>query len=95
MNIFIVFGSTGEYSDSHEWPVRAFANQEEANQFAVECQKEADAIWNAGDGDEFEKWRAARVFTDNNRQKLDPHLHFDYTGTDYHVSGPIPFGKQG
>lgn len=92
--VFIVFGSTGEYSDHRSWPVRAFATLAEADQFAVECQKEADSIWNADNGSDWDKYSAARAHLRRNKPKCDPNLRFDYTGTDYHVSGPLPFGKQ-
>jgi hypothetical protein len=92
--IFIIFGTTGEYSNRHSWPVRAFATQVDADLFAIECQKEADPIWNAGGSNDWSKYTKAREYLYENNCKCDQNLNFDYTGTDYYVSGPLPFGQQ-
>lgn len=37
MMLYVVMGSTGEYSDHHEWMVRAFKSKEKAKDWVVKC----------------------------------------------------------
>lgn len=37
--IYLVSGSTGEYSDHQEWQVAWFPTREEADEFADECKR--------------------------------------------------------
>ena len=75
--IYVVEGSTGEYSDRSEWPVRAFTSEEKAKKFV-----EALAAWcdkngcgeNRGDS----YWEAR-----DKGHPLDPSFNSDYTGTRY------------
>lgn len=78
MTIYIVEGSTGEYSDRREWSVKAFRSQEKAEAYVTLC----------------EAWlREHRVNDDNfgiDRYELmgknphDPNMQIDYTGTRYY-----------
>lgn len=96
MNVFIVYGTTGEYADRRVWPVRAFDNGSEAELFMKVCQANADAIWQkASHGcDEMDQAFSANRIVEESPNKLDPEIKFDYTGTYYLVTGPIPFGNQ-
>ena len=44
MKIYIVEGSTGEYSDRHNWLVKAFLDKEKADSLCKELQEAADGI---------------------------------------------------
>lgn len=42
MKIHIVFGTSGAYEDYMSWPVKAFADHEQADIFAKKAKKKAD-----------------------------------------------------
>jgi len=83
--IFVLFGCTGQYSDSSEWAVRGYTSKEAAdadcaalNAIAEEIKKGEDS---AGDSYDF---RENAV-----RERLQPHdayASMDYTGTEYSVT---------
>lgn len=78
--IYIVTGSTGEYSDRTEWTVRAFENEADAKAF-VEMADAWAREW-------FNRHQDAR-WTDeaeNDRPAHDPDFRSDYTGTSYYMS---------
>lgn len=39
--IYLVYGSSGAYSDASEWPVRAFEGEADAQVFVAECEAAA------------------------------------------------------
>lgn len=75
--VYVVYGTTGEYSDRQEWTVKAFVNEERAKRFAGACQDEVTRL-KALYGDEL-RWNKADI------HKYDPQFKWDYTGTDYWV----------
>jgi hypothetical protein len=77
MNIFIVIGTTGEYSDRDEWMVKAFDTESSAKEFERACQKEANEI---------EKTYKHRWDIPKGAHSLDPKFSQDYTGTRYFIS---------
>ena len=44
MKIYVIQGSTGEYSDHMEWPVCAFKDEQKAKDFIVQLTQEANAF---------------------------------------------------
>lgn len=83
MKIYVIVGSTGEYSDKNEWPVCFRFTLDEANQVIVELQRQAD---------EFKRWADEpenNAYSKEGEAKraamLDPSFSCDYTGTTYHV----------
>lgn len=80
--LYVVMGTTGEYSDRSEWPVRAFATEAGADAFVSEL----------------DEWlRVHRVHMDQRGElpnyhdrgllapELDPKFECDYTGTSYWI----------
>ena len=71
--VYVVFGTTGEYSDYVEWPVCAFADEALAIRMVELCDGE---------------WRRIKASPEYNdgiyvTNKYDPDMQTDYTGTRY------------
>lgn len=74
--VFVVMGTTGEYSDRSEWPVCWFDTEAGAQDYAVSLKAEGDAL------------PAKPPFYGSKGQfnhPNDPDYVRDYTGTDYYV----------
>lgn len=74
--IFVVEGTTGEYSDRSEWPVMAYVDEEKAKEHVVNAERRAK---------ELEATR--RDYFDNvekGANEFDPEMIMDYTGTSYY-----------
>lgn len=69
--LYVVMGMTGEYSDRHEWPVRAFIDLVDAETLVVKASARAREI-------EIKK-------TNPRVSEFDPQFRMDYTGTDYYI----------
>ncbi len=69
--IYVVEGSTGEYSDRNEWPVAAFTDEALAMEMVKRCEKFAPK-----DDLSYQARRAAK-------NPYDPNMKVDYTGTSY------------
>lgn len=81
--VHVVFGSTGEYSDYHEWSVKAFLEKRKATAFAKQCQKLFEAQG-------FDYWKYEHMEW---KHPLDKRWEMDYTSTKYHViSVPLEDG---
>lgn len=90
MQVWLVTGSTGEYSDRTDWVVGVFASAEGAREHEAFCQKASE---------EYKAARACRrILPDPTPssihlfeawKKLDPRGHMYYTGTYYAVEGPF------
>jgi len=78
--IYIVCGSTGEYSDHRTWMVKGFPTKRKAIAYAKECQKLIDK-------QDFDYWQFKHS---NWKHPLDKYFEFDYTGTSYYISD-VPF----
>lgn len=80
--VFVVMGSTGEYSDRREWGVRAFFEQPAAEDFAFKATARALEIKQS-------EWFSQRHFyprPEMPKSQFDPDLtDMDYTGADYFV----------
>lgn len=44
MLIYVVEGSTGQYSDHQEWLVKAFRDEQDAKNFVMDCTREANKL---------------------------------------------------
>ena len=44
MNVYVVMGTCGEYSDRNEWPVVAFLSEERAKQRVVDAERRAKEL---------------------------------------------------
>lgn len=75
MNVYVVQGSCGEYSDHSEWLVAAFTDEEEAKAFVVACTEAGNAKV-AAHGDK--SYWSIPSGTD-----LDPNWDVDYSGFNY------------
>jgi hypothetical protein len=72
--IFLVQGTTGEYSDRSEWVVCAFRSKEKAEAHAH------DAQWRAK---EIEHSHQRYYHPKQGENEFDPEMQMDYTGTAY------------
>jgi len=62
--IFVVQGSTGEYSDRIEWLVAAFASEYEANERAANAKAEADRLFEETKVDPHKRYGTKNKFDD-------------------------------
>ncbi len=74
--VFLVVGRTGEYSETSEWVVCAYAEKETAQQHADLANKAAEGSENM-DWDEQEKLESEFIY--------DRGIECNYTGTTYKV----------
>lgn len=75
--IFIVLGSTGEYSDHCEWPVVAFTSESAAKERVSKASERAREL--------FQKYGGNRWNWDKDKEpnEFDSNMSMDYTGTNY------------
>ena len=72
--VYVVMGSTGEYSDRSEWPVVAFMDEEKAKQRVIDAERKAK---------ELEVTRKDRYRIEKGANEFDAEMQMDYTGTSY------------
>ena len=80
-SIYVVFGTTGEYSDRIEWVVKAFHTEEQAIEFVTnvtERKDKAEAPYNVN---HYVPYNAIEKVA---KEIGDPNYHSDYTGTRYY-----------
>ena len=80
MDIWIVEGSTGEYSDHREWILCAFTTEAAANALVLQASARARELQ--------QKYPASYWFSWDNddgkeRNEFDPQMEIDYTGVNY------------
>lgn len=80
MTIFIVFGTTGEYSDRTEWPVKAFRDEQRAKDFVELLTSKSREIYSE-DNHSFKYWSEVAK---HSKIPEDPNFRLDYTGTSYY-----------
>lgn len=78
--IYIVQGSTGEYSDRMEWPVCAFEQAERAKELAERLSEMARLVFIKCGGNTDMAMPEVKAIVE-----LDPRFLMDYTGTFYTV----------
>lgn len=74
--IYVVFGSTGEYSDRQKWLVKAFHHEDDAKQLVEDATKSADSI--------YAKYGREHYGPYNGKNTFDPDMRMEYTGTRYY-----------
>lgn len=81
--IYVVEGSTGEYSDNRNWAVCAYRDEDEAKAHVERAERRAAEIFATCAGD-YWAWRS-KMFRDEERpmNEHDPAMDLDYTGTHY------------
>ena len=72
--IFVVMGSTGEYSDRTEWPVLAYTDEDLAKEHVVNADRRAKEIYAT---------RKTRYGVEKGINEFDPDMDMNYTGTSY------------
>ena len=77
VKIFLVEGSTGEYSDHIDWPVAAYYNEANAKNRVLQCQGRANALM-AEHNDNF--WKIP-----DGANEYDAKMRADYTGVRYSI----------
>jgi len=98
--VYVVQGTTGQYSDRFDWIVKAFRTKEEADKFQQDITDVIEQLWKFSkkhdvdyyyfsDIDDLEaspevKKTIASFYEDVT--KLDPKFQCDYTGTSYWVT---------
>lgn len=82
--VYIVSGSTGEYSDFRMWHVRAFITEAAAKEF---CDRLNEWCVAHGAGPTEESIGYLRRMEIQGPGDLDPQFALDYTGTTYEVWG--------
>ena len=76
--IYVVHGSTGEYSDRSEWFVIAYRDRARADKHADDA-----TVWAKQNERAF--MQCTPPPEGNPVNPFDPHMAMDYTGTDYYV----------
>jgi hypothetical protein len=79
--IYIVMGTTGEYSDRNEWLVRAYFSKIKAEALVetLEAWCRENSVSRLDDRVSFER-------RDGIKCPLDPQFQCDYTGTSYYLA---------
>ena len=77
MKIYVVRGTTGEYSDRSEWSVVAFRTEERARERVLAATARAKEI---------EVTRVSRYAAVKDINEFDLDMEMDYTGTNYYYN---------
>jgi len=84
--IYIVMGSTGEYSDKSEWLVKAFDSEDAAESFAHHLNDNLVSLGVCKYQDpNFNTYYENRDLIEKTMRQQDPEFQLDYTGTNYIV----------
>lgn len=79
--MYLVIGTTGEYSDRSEWPVAVYWEQGKAAEHAARAKARVAEIVASPE------WKAGRYCRGPKPENVwDPNWEHDYTGTDYTVA---------
>ena len=81
--IWMVGGTTGEYSDRTEWVVDAWRSESEAQARVVELKRLMQEI-GIGSRDNTLTWQE-REMREKEMRKHDPAFQHDYTGSEYYT----------
>ena len=82
IRIWLIEGKTGEYDDTHRWPVRAVNSKEKARRLCGEWDTYANIIH-----EKYQELGPEDDYTDLYETHPDPHFDMDpYTGTEYFYS---------
>jgi hypothetical protein len=83
-SVWIVFGSTGEYSDRREWMVEAHSTEEGAKKRIARLDLLMQEIGPQVDWYDYQRQEAA-VRAMKEHPEGDPDFRQDYTGTSYYM----------
>jgi hypothetical protein len=84
--IYIVQGSTGEYSDHREWLLKAFRDEKQAQRLVVEAQARANEIHQLKESD-FGKWYELNEEKDPAvLNEFDSAMDMDFADTNIHYT---------
>lgn len=81
--IYVVVGTTGEYSDRSEWLVCAFVKEQDAKDLVVNASRRAQ---------ELAATRSSQYSIERAANEYDPKMEMDYTGTTYYYA-PVELRK--
>jgi hypothetical protein len=76
MKIYIVEGTTGDYSDRTDWVVCAFRSKKKAEDLAHKAMRRAKEIQIS---------RPSRYDAPKGENEFDAKMQMDYTGTEYYI----------
>jgi len=78
--IYVVMGSTGEYSDNREWPVFAFEDEADARAYVELCTARANELkqWQ-------EQNKTSYDYVPDEFKNYDKKLEPDYNGMNYYI----------
>jgi hypothetical protein len=82
--IYVVIGSTGEYSDRTEWLVIAFDSEDRAKQHVLSATARARELEQWVDADD-EPWRYSEA-KDKPTNEYDPEMKMQSMGTSYYYA---------
>lgn len=79
--IYIVMGTTGEYSERSEWPVCAYTDQQQAQKHAADASAVAreELVKCEADGAYYDAFDERRATVN----PYDPNMDLNYNGTSY------------
>ena len=78
MKVYVVFGSTGEYSDRREWIVCGFLDEKRAQERVVLASHRANEL--------FVKYKNTYWDATKEKNEYDDRFDMDYTGTTYYYA---------
>lgn len=85
MKIYVVIGSTGEYSDRNEWLIKAFRDEEDAKFLVTNATNRANQIYTLATE---EDWAFHKVYEPDENpsyfNEYDPSMQMEYTKTIYY-----------
>lgn len=82
MEIYIVIGATGEYSDRTEWLVCAHKDEELAKDHVLHAEKRAKEIYQKAKNSD-DEYDARQELVNAKANQYDQSMEMDYTGTRY------------
>jgi hypothetical protein len=83
-NVYVVMGTTGEYSDRNEWAVMAYLDEAAAQEHVVNADRRAKELFAT---------RPDRYSIEKGANEFDPDMSMDYTGTSYFIY-TVPLAKK-
>lgn len=81
-SVYVVIGTTGEYSDHQEWPVKAFMTEGAAKRWVELASARARelGVYNSNSKIDYD----IRHKIHEKANKYDPDMQVDYTGVNYY-----------
>ena len=91
--IYIIQGTTGEYSDRHDWIVRAYNNKEQALAVQMDLTDTFAKLWKYMEDNDISYWDLNDIEEVDSTTRelfsqvaeLDPKFSVDYTGTSWWI----------